>query len=123
MTRACAHVMLGILLAALTSGWAIAQTQSGAKISKKEMNAIAGCLTRSGDQFLLLGSDGSTWQIQIEKPIDLTSLLGKRVEARGAVSSENARNTETKPDGNEKKKPIRGQMKASSIRQIEGACP
>jgi len=65
--RRCSHVLLAILLGTLSSGCAIAQTQASAKISKKELNAIAGCLTRSGSEYRLLGSDGSFWEIQVEK--------------------------------------------------------
>ncbi|HEV2468386.1 MAG TPA: hypothetical protein VGS78_04270 [Candidatus Sulfotelmatobacter sp.] len=119
----CTHLLLAILLGILSSGSAIAHTQTSAKISKKELKAIAGCLTRSGNEYRLLGSDGSLWEIQVEKPIDLTNLTGKRVEARGAVSPESpGKNAETKQDGNQKKTHV-GRMKANSIRRIEGACP
>lgn len=124
MMRRFSHILLGILLGVLSSGWAIAQTQTNPRISKKELNAIAGCLSRSGNEYRLLGSDGSLWEIQVEKPIDLTSLIGKRVEAKGSVSSENTgKNTASKQTQNEKKNQVRGHMKANSVRQIEGACP
>jgi len=58
-----------------------------------------------------------------KKPIDLTSLIGKRVEAKGAVSPESSgKKAETKQAGNQKKH-VHGHMKANSIRRIEGACP
>lgn len=66
MMSGCTGVWLGILLGILSSGCAIAHTQTSAKISKKELSAIAGCLTRSGNEYRLLGSDGSLWEIQVQ---------------------------------------------------------
>jgi len=86
MTSKWSRLLLCVVLAGLTSAWALAQ-DTDAK-SKDAVRTITGCLTNgdSANEYLLTGSDGSTWEIHANSSVDLASHVGHTVEAKGVVS-------------------------------------
>src|SRR4029077_9152831 len=80
-----------MVLAALTSTWAVAQ-DADAK-PKSEVRNMTGCLTQTGgNEYLLTAQDGSTWEIHGNNSVDLASHVNHNVEVKGVVSNEKMHN-------------------------------
>jgi hypothetical protein len=77
-----------LLLVGATSIWASAQDDTTAK-SKDDVRTITGCLTKtgSGNEYVLTGTDGSTWEIHSNSSVDLASNVGQKVDVKGVVSN------------------------------------
>jgi hypothetical protein len=77
--------VLCVILAGLTTAWAVAQ-DADAK-SKSEVRTITGCLSqKSGNEFLLTGTDGSTLEVHGNSEVNLAKHVGHTIEAKGVVS-------------------------------------
>ena len=78
------RLLLCVILAGLTTAWAVAQ-DADAK-SKSEVRTITGCLSKTGgNEYLLTGTDGSTWEIHGNNAVNLAKHVGHTVEAKGVV--------------------------------------
>src|SRR5579864_6628388 len=88
------RLLLCILFAALTTAWVVAQDTDSNANPKGEVRNITGCLTKSGggNEYLLTGTDGSTWEIHENSAVDLAAHVNQTVEARGVVSHEKMHN-------------------------------
>jgi hypothetical protein len=86
MTNKWSRLLLCVVLAGLTSAWALAQ-ETDTK-SKSAVRSITGCLTKgdSANEYLLTGNDGSTWEIHANNSVDLASHVGHTIKAKGVVS-------------------------------------
>src|SRR5579864_7668182 len=93
MTNKWTRLLLCVVIAAVTSVWAVAQDDSSSN-SKSEVRSITGCLTKSGggDEYLLTGTDGSTWEIHENSAVSLARHVNQTVEAKGVVSHEKMHN-------------------------------
>lgn len=78
--------MMCVVLAGLTSAWAIAQDTDTK--SKGSVRSITGCLTKgdSANEYLLTGNDGSTWEVHANDSVDLANHVGHTIRAKGVVS-------------------------------------
>src|SRR5579864_8624854 len=110
------RLLLCVVLAGLTTAWAIAQdSDTGAK-SKGEVRSVTGCLTKgpSANEFLLTASDGSTWEVHNNNAIDLTSHLGHTIkkDAKGAATDV----------GMKKNTAEHGHLKVTDVRMVSESC-
>ena len=95
MTAKLSRLIMCLILAGLTASWAVAQEQTSDSKSKSDVRTVTGCLTKgdSADEFVLTGSNGSTWEIRGSKSgVDLASHLGHTISATGVVSNATAHN-------------------------------
>ena len=95
MKNKLGRLLLCVLFAGLTTLWAVAQDDTTATNSKGEVRNITGCLTKSGggDEYLLTGTDGSTWEIHDKNSsTDLAAHANQTVEVRGVVNHEKMHN-------------------------------
>ena len=128
MTNKWSRLLLCVVLAGLTSAWAIAQ-DSDAK-SKGEVRTITGCLTQkhSGNEYLLTGQDGSTWEIHGNNSVDLTSQVNHTVEVQGVVSHEKMHNMKedakdtAKDSGMKNNNSEHGHLKVTSAHSVGDSC-
>ena len=128
MTNKWSRLLLCVVLAGLTSAWALAQ-DTDAK-SKDAVRKITGCLTKgdSAGEYLLTGNDGSTWEIHANNSVDLASHVGHTVEAKGVVS--NAKMHDMKEDakdaahdsGMKKSNSEHGHLEVTHVRMVGESC-
>ena len=130
MTNKCKRLLLCVVFAGLTTAWAMAQdTDSGTK-SKDSVRTVTGCLTKSGtgNEYLLTGNDGSTWEVHANNSVDLAGNVDHTVEAKGVVkygkahtmkedSKEMASDAGVKKDHGE-----HGHLTITDIHSISGSC-
>jgi len=128
MTNKWSRLLLCVVLAGLTSVWALAQdTDTNAK---GEVRTITGCLTKSGggSEFLLTANDGSTWEIHEKTGIDLASHVDQSVEAKGVVSHEKMHNMKehTKDmahdSGSTKVHAEHGHLRVTDVHKVSDSC-
>ncbi len=121
------RLLLCVAVAALTSVWAVAQTDTN---SKGEVRDVTGCLTKasSGNEYLLTATDGSTWEVHENNAADLASHVGQTVEAKGVVSHEKTHNMkeDAKQMGNDagmkNNTNEHGHLKVTSIHKVSDSC-
>ncbi len=128
MTNKWSRLLLCVVLAGLTSAWALAQ-DTDAK-SKDAVRTITGCLTNgdSANEYLLTGNDGSTWEIHANNSVDLASHVGHTVAAKGVVS--NAKMHDMKEDakdaahdsGMKKSNTEHGHLEVTHVRMVGESC-
>jgi len=119
-----------VVLAGLTTAWAIAQDSDTDAKSKGEVRSITGCVTKgpSATEFLLTASDGSTWEVHNNNAIDLTSHLGHTIKAKGVVSNtkmhnmkEDAKGAATDA-GMKKHSAEHGHLKVTDVSIVSESC-
>jgi hypothetical protein len=123
------RLLLCVVIAGLTSAWALAQDDTSNK-SKGEVRNVTGCLTKSGsgNEYLLTATDGSTWEIHENNSVDLASHVNQTVDLRGVVSNEKAHNMKedakdiASDTGATKRKAEHGHLKATSIHKMSDSC-
>lgn len=123
------RLMLCVAVVGLTSIWTFAQDDTS-NASKGQVRNVTGCLTKSGggDEYLLTGTDGSTWEIHENNSVDLASHVNQTVRVRGAVSNEKAHNMKedakdmASDTGATKPKGEHGHLKATDIKKVSGSC-
>lgn len=130
MTNQWSRLLLCVVLLGLTSAWALAQDSDANANSKGEVRTITGCLTKSGggDEYLLTGKDGSTWEIHENSSVDLAAHVNQTVEAKGVVSHEKMHNM--KEDGKDmahdtgatKKHAEHGHLKVTDVHKVSDSC-
>jgi hypothetical protein len=121
------RLFLCVVLAALTSAWAVAQ-DADAK-PKSEVRNMTGCLTQTGgNEYLLTAQDGSTWEIHGNNSVDLASHVNHNVEVKGVVSNEKMHNMKedakdmAKDSGVKKNDTEHGHLTATHVRSVSGSC-
>jgi hypothetical protein len=132
MTNKWSRLLFAVVLMGLTSVWALAQDQNDANntANKGEVRNITGCLTKSGggDEYLLTGNDGSTWEIHENSSVDLAAHVNQTVEAKGLVSHEKMHNMkeDTKEmahdTGATKAHAEHGHLKVTDIQKVSDSC-
>jgi hypothetical protein len=128
MTNKWSRLLLCVVLAGLTSAWALAQ-DTDAK-SKDAVRSITGCLTNgdSANEYLLTGTDGSTWEIHANSSVDLASHVGHTIEAKGVVShakmhdmKEDAKDA-AQDSGMKKSNTEHGHLEVTHVRMVGESC-
>src|ERR1700731_1339090 len=128
MTNNWSRLLLWVVLAGLTSAWAIAQDTDTK--SKGEGRSIPGCLSKgdSADEFLLTANDGSTWEVHSNNAVDLASHVGHTIEAKGVVSHANMHNMKedtkdaAKDSGMKKTSTEHGHLKVTDVHMVGDSC-
>ena len=129
MTNRWTRLLVCVVLVGLTSVWSLAQDDSSSN-SKGQVRNITGCLTKSGtgNEYLLTGTDGSTWEIHANNSVNLADHVGQKVEARGVVSNEKMHNMkeDAKQMGNDagmKNNTVEhGHLKVTSVHKTGESC-
>jgi hypothetical protein len=130
MKNKLGRLLLCVLFAGLTTAWAVAQDDTNTN-SKGEVRNITGCLTKSGggDEYLLTGTDGSTWEIHDKNTSsDLASHANQTVEVRGVVSHSKTHNMkeDTKDmahdTGATKAHAEHGHLTVTEVHKVSGSC-
>lgn len=129
MTKQWSRLLLCIALLGLTAAWAMAQDETETK-SKGEVRNITGCLTKAegGNEYLLRGSDGSTWEIHENNAVDLAKHVNQTVDVRGVVSHEKSH--EMKEDAKEmghdagmkNNTAEHGHLNVTHVRRVSDSC-
>jgi hypothetical protein len=101
---------------------------------KSKVRTITGCLTKaeSGDEYLLTGRNGSTWEVHSkdssDSQVSLSEHVGHTVTATGVVSrsklhnlKEDAKET-AKDTGVTKEDKEHGHLTVTSIKMVSGSC-
>jgi hypothetical protein len=128
MTNKWSRLLLCVVLAGLTSAWALAQ-DTDAK-SKGDVRSITGCLSKgdSAKEYLLTGTDGSTWEVHANNSVDLASHVGHTVEAKGVVTNAKMHNMKedakdaAKDSGMKKNATEHGHLKVTDVRMVGESC-
>src|SRR3984893_12606402 len=98
---------------------------------KAKVRTITGCLSKpeGGDEYLLTGKDGSTWEVHSSNSrVSLSKHVGQTVTATGVVSHQKLHNMKedakdvAKDTGVKKDDREHGHLKLTSIRMVSGAC-
>jgi len=129
MSNRWTRLLLCVVVAGFTSVWALAQDDTGNN-SKGEVRNVTGCLTKSGggNEYLLTGNDGSTWEIHENNAVDLASHVNQTVNLSGVVSNETAHNMKedakgmASDAGATKHKAEHGHLKPTHITKVSGSC-
>ena len=128
MTNNWSRLLLCVVLAGLTSAWAIAQDTD--MKSKGEVRSITGCLSKgdSADEFLLTANDGSTWEVRSNNAVDLAGHVGHTIEAKGVVSHAKMHNMKedtkdaAKDSGMKKTSTEHGHLKVTDVHMVGDSC-
>ena len=129
MTSKWTRLLLCVAIAAVTSVWAVAQDDTSSN-SKGEVRNITGCLTKAGggDEYLLRGNDGSTWEIHENSAVDLAAHVNQTVEAKGVVAHEKTHNMKEDAKemghdtGMKNNTAEHGHLKVTSVHKVSGTC-
>src|ERR1700692_3899853 len=125
------RLLMCLILAGLTASWAAAQDGTSDSKSKSDVRTVTGCLTKgdSADEFVLTGSDGSTWEVRGSKSgVDLTSHVGHTISATGVVSNSKAHNLKedakdtAKDTGMKKNNNEHGHLKITDVQMVSESC-
>lgn len=128
MTNKWSRLLLCVVLAGLTTTWALAQ-DSDTK-TKGAVRNITGCLTNgdSANEYLLTGTDGSTWEIHANSSVNLANHVGHTVEAKGVVShakmhdmKEDAKDA-AQDSGMKKSNTEHGHLEVTHLRMVADSC-
>jgi len=121
------RLLLCVILAGLTTAWAVAQ-DSDAK-PKGEVRNITGCLSKTGaNEFLLTGTDGSTWEMHGNNEVNLAKHVGHTVEVKGVVSHGKMHNMKedeknmAHDSGMKKDNAEHGHLKATDVHMVADSC-
>ena len=95
---------------------------------KSKYRTITGCLSKpeSGDEYFLVGKNGSTWEIHSrESSVALADHVGREVRVRGIVEHSNMHNLkeDAKEDtGIKRHEGEHGHLNVTSIHQVGLSC-
>jgi len=123
------RLTLSIAVVMFASMWTLAQDDTS-NASKGQVRNITGCLTKSGsgNEYLLTGNDGSTWEIHENNSVDLASHVNQTVRLRGVVSNEKMHDMKedakdmASDTGATKRKAEHGHLKATDIKRVSDSC-
>jgi hypothetical protein len=113
-------LLLCVVLAGCTFGFAK---------DKADVRDVTGCLSKgdSANEFLLTGTDGSTWEVRSSK-VALAEHVGHTVTATGVVSNATAHNMKedakeaAKDSGMKKSDTEHGHMKITDVKMVSESC-
>jgi hypothetical protein len=96
---------------------------------KGDVRDVTGCLSKgdSAKEFLLTGSDGSTWEIK-NSPVPLAEHVGHTVTATGVVSNAKMHNMKedtkdmAKDAGMKKSDSEHGHLKVTDVKMVSDSC-
>jgi len=133
MKRIVNRVLLCGIMAVLTASWALAQDRNddSNNNSKSDVRTITGCLTKhgGGDEYLLTGTDGSTWEVHNSKSgVNLGDHVNQTVTATGVIT--NATGHRLKEDAKDaahdahmdKSRAEHGHMKITDLQTVSDSC-
>jgi hypothetical protein len=116
-----------ILSLALMSCSAWAQNNEPKKETHKNTRTVTGCVQKDGDEYQVVGKDGSTWEVKSDS-VDLAKHVGHTVTVTGAVSNaalhgtkEDAK-TKAREHGIDKDSAERGHMTATNLKMVSASC-
>ena len=92
--------------------------------SKKDVRDVTGCLSQgdSAKEFVLKGSDGSTWEIKSDK-VTLAEHVGHTVTATGVVSNAAMHNlNEETKDAVSKDSAEHGSLTVTAVKMVSDSC-
>ena len=124
------RLLLCLVLAGLTTAWAVAQDSDSDAKSKSEVRSITGCLTKSGggNEYLLTGTDGSTWEVHSNTAVSLADHVGHTVTLKGVVANAKAHNlkedakTAATDTGVKKNDTEHGHLKVTGLKMVSESC-
>src|SRR4029077_15889234 len=124
------RLLLCVVLAGLTTAWAIAQDSDTDAKSKGEVRSITGCLTKgpSANEFLLTANDGSSWEVHNNNAIDLSGHVGHTIRVKGVVSHSKMHNLKEdakdagKDAGMKNNSTEHGHLKITDVHMVSDAC-
>jgi hypothetical protein len=113
-------LLLCVILAGCTLGFAK---------EKADVRDVTGCLSKgdSAKEFLLTGSDGSTWEVRSSR-VALAEHVGHTVTATGVVSNATMHNMKedakdaAKDSGMKKSDAEHGHMKITDVKMVSDSC-
>ena len=92
--------------------------------SKKDVRDVTGCLSQgdSAKEFVLKGSDGSTWEIKSDK-VTLAEHVGHTVTATGVVSNAAMHNLKEETKGAVSKDSAEhGSLTVTAVKMVSDSC-
>jgi hypothetical protein len=98
---------------------------------KSKVRTITGCLSKAegGDEYLLTGKNGSTWEVHSsDSGVSLSDHVGHTVSATGVVSNSKLHNIKedakeaAKDSGVKKNDSEHGHLTITSIEMVSGSC-
>ena len=121
-------LFLGLILLGMTAS--AASAQDTASKPKAEVRSITGCLSKgdSADEYLLTGSDGSTWEVHSNTAVSLGEHVGHTVTLKGVVANAKAHNmkedakTAATDAGVKKTDNEHGHLKVTSLKMVSESC-
>jgi hypothetical protein len=119
---------LSFAFAGMTLSAAFAQDT--APKSKAEVRSITGCLSKgdSANEYLLTGSDGSTWEVHSNTAVNLADHVGHTVTLKGVVANAKAHNlkedakTAATDTGVKKADNEHGHLKVTNLKMVSESC-
>ena len=123
------NFLLCLILVCLGTSWAIGQDTTSTPKPKAAVRIITGCLSKgdSADEFLLTGSNGSTWEVRSSR-VALADHLGHTIKATGVVShaklhnmKEDAKDAAT-DSGMKKDDSEHGHLQITAVRMVGDSC-
>jgi len=129
MSNRWTRLMLCVAVAAFTSVLAFAQDDTASN-SKSEVRRITGCLTKSGsgNEYLLTGNDGSTWEIHENSAVNLAKHTNQTVEVKGVVANNKAHNMKedakdmANDSGMKNNTAEHGHLKVTGLHKVSDSC-
>ena len=118
--------LAGVILLSGYAGSAFAQDKP-----KSKVRTITGCISKpeSGDEYVLTGKNGSTWEIHgSDSGVSLSDHVGHTVTATGVVSHSTLHNMKEDAKGAAKDAGIKkhdrehGHLTITSIKMVSGSC-
>ncbi|HWY59606.1 MAG TPA: hypothetical protein VNZ03_34400 [Terriglobales bacterium] len=124
MKNKVCNSILCVALIVCGAVWGSAQEKS-----KSDVRTITGCLSNgdSAKEFLLTGTDGSTWEIR-SSAVNLAHHVGHTVEATGVVSNSAMHNMKedtkdmAKDSGMKKDNTEHGHLKVTDLKMVSESC-
>jgi hypothetical protein len=121
-------LFLGLIFIGMTAS--AASAQDTATKPKAEVRSITGCLSKgdSADEYLLTGTDGSTWEVHSNTAVSLGGHVGHTVTLRGVVANAKAHNmkedakTAAADAGVKKTDNEHGHLKVTSLKMVSESC-
>jgi hypothetical protein len=122
------RLVLAVILAGMTASAAFAQDT--APKPKAEVRSITGCLSKgdSSNEYLLTGTDGSTWEVHSNTAVNLANHVGHTVTLKGVVANATAHNlkedakTAATDSGVKKNDTEHGHLKVTSLKMVNESC-
>ena len=130
MKNQLGRLLLCFVLVGLTASWVIAQDTDSNSKGKSDTRTVTGCLTKgdSSGEYLLTGTDGSTWEVHDSGAVSLASHVGHTIAATGVVSNAMAHNMKedakdaAHDTGMKKNNTEHGHLKITEVRMVSESC-